>query len=314
MARFVLMLAISTMLWLVAVALFPITGLLRPNDNVVWAASLYQDKERIAANTGGTRIFAVGGSGTLFSLDTVELSGRLGRPVINYGSHAGLGLPYILDRASRVIKAGDLVLLTPEHELLQETAEPSQLTIAMVAFYDRPYLYTIPWKERLRFLLGYDVLSSVVGRLKFSVNGYRGRNDIHIDSLGNERGNSVEAAREITLLVPSPVDPARPVSADARSTLARFASVIREKKAQLIVLPPALLRLPGYASPSYHAFKNQELAVFASLGLDTLGGFDTGFLTRDEMYDTVYHANDRGRARYTAEVENLICGRLACEK
>lgn len=314
MARFVLLFAGATLVWLVVIAFLPVTGLLRSNADVTWAASLYQQKDQALESAVTPRIFAVGGSGTLFSLDSVELSRRLDRPVINYGSHAGLGLTYILDRAARVVRAGDLVLLIPEHESLQERAEPTQLTIGMVAFHDRAYLASRPWRERARFLLGYNVLSSLAERFKSWAKGSNsGRDDVHLDALGNERGNTVEMARKVTLLEPAPLDPLRPVSADARAALVRFAAIVREKRAQLIILPPALLQNPDYDKPRYRAFSQQEKSLFTQLGLDYLGGFKTGFLPREDMYDSVYHANDRGRARYTARIAELICLRLSCK-
>lgn len=313
MRRFLIMFAASTLAWLAAIAFLPVTGLVMSDADVTWAASLYRDKDRAVQSARKPRVLAVGGSGTLFSLDTAELSRRLDRPVINYGSHAGLGLTYILDRAARALQPGDLVLLMPEHELLQESGEPTQLAIAMVAFYDRDYLVSRSWKEHARFLLGYGVLSSIAERFKVLAEGANGgRDDVHLDALGNERGNTVEAAGRIAMLNPSPVDPSRPISPNARQVLARFAATVREKKARLIILPPALLRGPSYDSSGYRAFARQEEMLFAALGLDYRGRFDTGFLPREDMYDSVYHANDRGRRRYTAKIAALVCGRMDC--
>jgi hypothetical protein len=313
MTRFLITFLASTLLCLAGIALLPLTKLARPGGDVVWAASLYRDKDQMAAQAGPNRILAVGGSGTLFSLDTEELSRRTGRPVINYGSHAGLGLTYILDRAARTLRAGDIVLLTPEHELLHEGDAPDQLAISFATFYDRDYVMAQPWKRRLSFLLGYGVIPALTEGLKTMARGPAGgREDIHLDASGNARGNTVEAARKLTLTVAPPVEPPRPVSTGARAVLTRFAAAAHAKKVRVIGLPPALLDDPGYGSPTYRAFGEEEKRLFAQLGMDTLGEFKNGLLPAQDMYDTAYHANDRGRARYTARIEALICPVLGC--
>jgi len=38
-----------------------------------------------------------------------------------------------------------------------------------------------------------------------------------------------------------------------------------------------------------------------------------GLLAPADMYDTVYHANDRGRALYTARILDLICATMKCQ-
>jgi hypothetical protein len=315
MLRFVFLFIAATLLWLLVIAFLPVTGLVGPSADVTWAAALYRDKDQAAEKAPAPRVFAVGGSGTLFSLDTVELSRRLGRPVINYGTHAGLGLGYILDRVVQIVRPGDLVLLFPEHELLQQSAEPTQLTIGEVAFYDRGYLASRNWRQRLRYLFGYDVFASLTERLKSLVlTANAGRDDVHLDALGNERGNTVAASRRIALLNAAPVDPSRPVSSDARMLLARFAAALHERQVRLIVLPPVLLQSADYNSPRYHVLTVQEEALFDSLGIEHLGIFHTGFLPREDMYDSIYHANDRGRARYTTRIADLICARLACKR
>jgi hypothetical protein len=313
MTRFLIAFLASTLLCLAGIALLPLTRLASPGAEVAWAASLYRDKDQMAAQAGANRILAVGGSGTLFSLDTQTLSRRMGLPVINYGSHAGLGLAYILDRAARNLRAGDVVLLTPEHELLQEGGAPNQLAISFATFYDRDYVMAQPLKQRLSYLLGYGAIPALTEGVKTLARGPAGgRADIHLDVLGNARGNTVEAGRKITLTVAPPVEPPRPVSADARAALARFAAAARAKKIRVIALPPALLDDPGYASPTYRAFGEEEKRLFAQLGMDTLGEFKDGLLPPQEMYDSAYHANDLGRARYTARIAELICGRLVC--
>ena len=93
--RFLLVLLLSLLATLALIALLPLTGLVR------------------AASLPGPRILVFGGSATRISFDSVIVIRKVGIPTVNFGTHAGLGLAYILDRAKRAMQPGDIVLLAP---------------------------------------------------------------------------------------------------------------------------------------------------------------------------------------------------------
>lgn len=313
--RFLAVSVAALILSLAAIAWLPALGVARPDPDAAWAASLYVQKDRIANAVAGKRVLAVGGSGTLFSLDTVELSKHLGEPVVNFGTHAGLGLTYILYRAGQELRPGDVVLLAPEYELLQQSSRPNALLIQFVDFFDRAFIPTRPLIEQAQYWLGYGVLPSLTEGIKTIFLGPpKGRNDITLDRLGNARGNTVAAARAKHLVVDGPPPTPLPISPDAIAALRRFSAQARERHARIYVIPPTLVREAGYDAPPYQRFRRHVKAMFLGIGMTYLGDPEKTLLPTADMYDSIYHANDRGRAAYTAVILRAICGTLHCQK
>jgi hypothetical protein len=314
-SRFLAILLASLVAALGAIAALPQTRLARPGADIAWTASLYTDKERIAAAITGPRILAVGGSATLFSFDSETASRRLGMPVVNFGTHAGMGLTYILDRASRILRPGDIVLLAPEYELLQQGGEPNEHAIQYVTFYDRGYLKGRPLVEWPHYILGYGVLPSLVEGLKqLRKVPVAGRPDAVLDQLGNARGNTVALSKGAQLAGEAPRLPPPPVSPAAMEALRKFADAAARSHARILVIPPPLIGTPGYRDPAYRDFQSGLRTVYAKMGLTVLGDPALAFLAPEDMYDSVYHANDRGRVRYTTTILSFVCRAIACSK
>src|SRR5258706_4697422 len=76
--------------------------------------NLYTIKENAAvlrSSPGQKRLFYISGSSGLFNFDARLAEQKLGIPVINFATHAGLTLDYILTRSKRSLRLGDAVLL-----------------------------------------------------------------------------------------------------------------------------------------------------------------------------------------------------------
>jgi hypothetical protein len=81
-----------------------------------WVREMMTIKRQLASEIVAPqgRILVAGGSSTLFGVDAEAASRRLDRPVFNYGLHAGLGLPTILQAVGSAVKRGDDVVLMLE--------------------------------------------------------------------------------------------------------------------------------------------------------------------------------------------------------
>lgn len=79
------------------------------------------DKRRLLAETPPPRIIAVGGSSVSFGFDSRLWLGR-GLEPVNMGHDRGLGLPFMLAQVRGTLDAGDVVVISPEYELLFDPA------------------------------------------------------------------------------------------------------------------------------------------------------------------------------------------------
>lgn len=84
-----------------------------------WTIELSRAKAALLeATPGPRRVILAGGSGTHFGLDAAWMTSHLGIPVVNCGLDAGLGLSPICEAFEDQVRPGDVVILTPEYELL----------------------------------------------------------------------------------------------------------------------------------------------------------------------------------------------------
>jgi len=87
---------------------------LPPQYDRTYLAAL-QDKWDTLAAAEGPRIVTVGGSGAAFSLRGGLLEQALpGRTSVNFGLYAGLGTTVMLELAKPLLRAGDIVIFSPE--------------------------------------------------------------------------------------------------------------------------------------------------------------------------------------------------------
>jgi hypothetical protein len=310
--NFIILLFCSLVAGLALIALLPLLPGMKTDPQAAWSNGLYRDKINALHKLPPRRIFVVAGSSSLFSLDTQVLSRVVGKPVVNLATHAGLGLPYILDRAGREIGPGDIIIFTPEYPILQMAADPNQLTLAYVAFFDRPYIATRPLAEQSHFYLGYGFLDSLLETLKTLRTGVQpGRPDLTFDALGNARGNTVaNSVKDTSIFAPS--SEPKDISPDAMIALRKFAGRARAQHARIIAFPTALIHQPGWDTPRQRAFRQKLRKTFAELGMVSLGDDSTGWIEPGGMYDSAVHANDAGRAIYTGRLARLLCREIAC--
>lgn len=108
--------------WIIIASLTWIAGysLNRYHDpEVRWIKSIYEEKVKLAGSVKAPRrLLIVGGSGTHFGVNALQIEEKLGIPVFNIGLHAGLGLNALLAIVSDKIRSGDIVLLIPEYGIL----------------------------------------------------------------------------------------------------------------------------------------------------------------------------------------------------
>jgi hypothetical protein len=310
--RFLLVLFLSALATMALIVLAPVVPGMKTDPSAPWIDGLYRQKIAALRALHGNRIYVVSGSSSLFSLDTKVLARAAGKPVINLATHAGLELPYILDRAERQMQPGDTIIFTPEYPLMVLPVEPNQLIIDYVTFFDRGYIASRPLGEQAHFYLGYGFLDSVVETLKTIRTGKQvGRDDLTIDELGNARGNTVALSVKDKSEFAPHGEPSS-VSPDEVAVLRKFVATARTWHVTILAFPSAQIHLPGFETPGQRAMRQHIRATFRDLGMTVRGDDQDGWVEPDGIYDSGSHANDAGRAAYTARIAVLLCQEIRC--
>lgn len=136
-----------------------------PFENGYLAATI--DKHERLRKTRSPRIILVGGSNLAFGIKSKTLEDELGRPVVNMGLHADLGIPFMLREVKDEIRAGDFVVLSMEHDIFSaESAERLSTQLVEV----RPAsLFLFPADERIDIIdhKGFSIIGNVARRAFF---------------------------------------------------------------------------------------------------------------------------------------------------
>lgn len=305
------------MLWLGTVALLA-TGALPladalflawPEDaEAAWVRGIWARKLALAAQLPplheatphGGRILIVGGSSGLFSFDAELLEARLGRPVMNLGTHAGLGLRHLLADAREVARPGDFVLLALENSHYRSSGDRliEPLEEKMVWTHLGGRLRELSWPMLLNELYGHP--------LQDYAEGWRRRNEAmapqtspkpppqyseaELSPRGDYRGRATFIDPN---LAPLALLPLKAVNREAAEDLRQFFAWCRGRGVSAAaVLPPLLRRGPGDLQngmePAVASFLTR-----AGIPLLHLAGAQT--LPRELMLDWVLHANTAGR-------------------
>ena len=86
-----------------------------------WVNKIDEGVRNRAERLDGRRVIFVGGSNVLFGVNARSLEKLIGVPVVPYGTHAGLGMDLISARASEIVRAGDIVVFSPELEQFRKS-------------------------------------------------------------------------------------------------------------------------------------------------------------------------------------------------
>lgn len=117
-----------------------------------WLRGATHIKLTLASKAEGPKTLFVGGSSTLFSIDTAEISRATGRSVLNMGLHAGLPFDYHLSFAKRVVKPGDTIVLIPEYGYYRRDRTNTSWFINQVLSWGKDYYHDLGVTDKLRFV------------------------------------------------------------------------------------------------------------------------------------------------------------------
>lgn len=279
-----------------------------------------EDKHRLLASTNSPKVVFVGGSNLALGLDSQKVHEKLQRPVVNMGLCVQFALPYLLEEVKDNIGAGDLIVLSPEYDLLEHHPHviPSMLL-------NMPVLYPESTKWILRAYLsdperGMKLLDMV--RLWFStkwksfgpVCKFAVRRKLKPEMLENQDvphtrtgrmyfnqyGDYLEhLGRSVGWEVPQ-VDLAEFVVCDqALGQLKRFREFAAQRGARVILIPPPI---PSKNHPAELTAYDELLRLQKETGIEIVGTPRRYTLPVQKFYDSCYHLMREGREVRTRRV------------
>lgn len=287
-----------------------ILALMPQPDNTFFLAAA--DKWRAAEEAGSPKVLIVGGSNTVFGLDSRSVSETLDMPVVNLGLNAGLGLKYMLDEAAQFVGGGDLVIVSPEYDQFYGEVFWGRQQLVELVWLHPPSLRLMKsprqviamargfpgvFQNRLRSLWldlrtpGREVRDEVYNLEAFNEYG-----DVvsHLDVPADRPVQDMDLLRDTTAVF----------NAAAVHALDRFHRMAREKGARVFVLYPTI--------PEYHyQRRGKRIAeiherLTAEADVPILAHPSEHIAPDVHFFDTAYHLSGRGRERRTEQLNKLL--------
>lgn len=290
----------------------------RPSFQASWVKGLYMRKALAAATAhsrGGDRIVLIGGSGVHYGFSAEEVSRITGRNVVNFGVHAGLGLDYLLYRARKVLKPGDLAVLVIEPHLYWGM-KPTSVLSEVVLRYDLSYLRHAKLSNILPIIYGFspaDLLQEEARRLPAwrlqivtpdMVDGYG--DDARVLSALQTPLNreQLEASPLMPLWVAIRSAPPEP--------LIKFLKWAHARNIKVGFAWTPMLRRPEYSTPTYKPLFDGVTQWYLDNGGFPIGHAEEYFQPIDNMFDFWMHANEKGRMAAAKVLGKNLCQLFQC--
>ena len=278
-------------------------------------------KEVIAAKKTGSRLLVVGGSSTLFGINTELIEKETGFPAVNVGTAVGLNLDYRFYRIEKIAHPGDIVLLACEYELYSEkpdyeTADDYILARDPGYFRQMPLLSKIYMATRIpfkRFQLGWRNRrhpEHVV--VKFANSPYNPFSATYypLNDNGDEMLNTPEnrppaefLIGNLARIIPT-LNHGLPSDNNQNfESLADFIAWAHAHQITVLATFPNVIHQPVYDQPNGLEAIATINRFYASHDVPVIGTAQEAMLSKDEFFDYMYHLTHEAALKRT---ERLI--------
>jgi hypothetical protein len=258
------------------------------------------DKENLLHCTPSPKIVIIGGSNTIFNIDSKLISDSIGLPVVNMGLHAGLGLEFMLNEIRPEIKNGDVIIIMPEYaQFYGELFRGSRILTRLVTLNPHAFRYVRTWgqylamikgvgleaRSKIVYLLGRSAEEETYNRTAFNAYG-----DLKSEGIGNQSLVKLQVENY-------EIRPPREINADCIRELNKF-FIQTQLIGARVDLAYSAIPLEKYLS-NFDRIWVLNGYLKQNLKIPLLFSPDKVLVPVSEFFDTFYHLNQTGRQRYT---------------
>lgn len=254
------------------------------------------DKHDYLIESNQKNIILIGGSSLLMGIDSQMMEDELDYRVTNMGIHAGLGLKFMLSDIKSYIKSGDIVVIAAEYS--HYTGKLNGESALLNLFKQVPSAFKNISFEQIPILLG-GIPEFLRGQLAGILKGMEADPILNRSNL-NENGDLIShldlGSKDITVSKSTLGN----IDNEVIEVLNDFSNYVKSKGAKVVLTYPSLHE---------DAFDNwiQDIAMLDSLikektDIEIISDYNNYRFWKDEIFDTIYHLNGRGRQRRTEQL------------
>jgi hypothetical protein len=278
-----------------------------------WSQPAFRDRDYHAAwadkhgrllAAPSPRLVLVGGSNVAFSILSPALGDALGLEPVNLGLDVDLGLEFMLRDAEAGLRAGDVVVLSPEYQLLWRDATNQSLLALLAA---RPGAVRFVGLAQVRRLLDAvlpfagEASRCALGRLAGPVALPLYARD-GFNRFGDFVGHHDLAPPGVDLDARRPPD--RLDLEPAMRRLRGFAAACRTRGATVYYYYPPMLQ--AMFDRHRAAFEEIDARLRSGPGIPLLNHPSEATYPRSEIFDSGYHLTLEGARRHTARLAERL--------
>ena len=286
-----------------------------PTATSDWGFQINRKKLEAAALARSPKLILLGGSATLFGIKASILEEELGVPAVNAGSHAALGMAYILENGKRFLRPGDTVVVIPEIELWTYGEDnrrdwASGMYVDYIVARDPDYFRRLPKIDQVEIALMTSVarlakgLSSRLTPEKApQFKTYFTYDPAMVDAHGDMTGHT--AARRPASSASRDEGECRelvaglPEDSGGLVSMGAFCRWAVENHIRVLAGFPNMVHRAAYDGPSGPVGEAQIRRFFSELGVPVIGSLSDGMMPVEEFFDTSYHPTEEASVRRT---------------
>lgn len=267
------------------------------------------EKHARLASLPSPKIVILGGSNSLYGIDSKMISDQLNMPVVNMSLQAGLPLEYVLNDAKPYIHPGDLVILPLEYEYYFDSSGNNQSIARLLEIYPRG-LFSLPIKKIEQLP---DILKII-----FQTKLVRMRTKTY-SNLDLHQAYTPEG--DLVAHLDNPPQPIEPVaffgSVDGIKTeniqaLNAFAKEVKQNGARAVLFFPSS-RKTNCAATTTPVFDALFQYLKGQLKVTIISSPEAYCFDDAYFYDTYYHLNRQGRMIRTQKMIQDLQAALPAE-
>jgi len=273
-------------------------------------------RESIAMEIDRPKMVFSGGSATFIGVRTRDIQNAFGIPTLNLATHAKLGIDYILYRAKRVLRRGDIMILPLEYDHFAFNGDRSQTKYLYTITYDRQFFDQLPIKEKLSYLYTTPVTDLVVSVLTSVISSQEIRVYSH-DFIERQINANGDATFNVgTRMQSGSIDTRQPsirfqkgdlVETLGLKILKDFGRWCKLNGISFYITYANSLYFRDYESTEYQNYFRNLHNYFVENDLGIIGTpYDFFFEDRSLFYDTQYHLNQEGTTLRTRRLIQMM--------
>ena len=265
------------------------------------------DKEHRLYQLSSPKIVVVGGSNTIFNINSRTISDLVGYPVVNMGLHAGLGLMFMLNEIEPAIRKGDIIIIMPEYaQFYRELFFGGRIVTRLLSLNPRFIRYVSTRQQIFEIMkgLGLETRSKIVYLL-----GQSADEETYSRSAFNECGDlmaELVGDQPLAQLAGETYKIRRldEINKPAIQELNDFYARMQVCGANVFLALPAI-PIEKY-SDNRVEINDLYSYLKENLEIPMLFSPKTALVPARDFYDTYYHLNTNGRKRYTTVLLNHL--------